>query len=468
MLKIYNTLTKQKQVFTPITPKKASMYICGVTVYDNCHIGHARTYLAFDILYRYLEHLEFDVKYVRNITDIDDKIINRSNEKNIPYQDLVSEFTDKMHSDFKALNMKPPSFEPKATDHISHMINIISNLIEKGLAYKADNKDVYFEVKKYKDYGKLSGQNIKQLQSGARVEENTAKKSPLDFVLWKAAKPNEPSWDSPWGEGRPGWHIECSAMSKEILGIPFDIHGGGSDLKFPHHENECAQTCSLENGFANYWMHSGMVQVDSEKMSKSLGNFFTIKDVLKQYHPEIIRAFLISAHYRSSINYSEDNLNSAKGALIRIYHTLDKLSFNILQESNNLDLNNNISKPWLNKFEEALNDDLNTPVAFSVLFALTKEINKTENAKTKDILAKTLRKLSNIIGIAQNNPSEFLSSLLPQDIDINLIEDLISQRQTARSEKNWAKADEIRDKLISLNIKLEDSQNTTLWVYKNK
>ena len=470
MLKIFNTITKQKQELTPITPNRIKMYVCGVTVYDHCHIGHARTYLAFDILYRYLEHLKYEVEYVRNITDIDDKIINRSNENNIPYETLVAEFTDKMHYDFDSLNIKRPSYEPKATDHIKQMINIISDLISEGFAYPQStdqpNKDVYFEVSKFKDYGKLSGQNIKQLQSGARVEQNDAKKSPIDFVLWKAAKPNEPSWNSPWGKGRPGWHIECSAMSKHVLGLPFDIHGGGSDLKFPHHENECAQTCATESGFANYWVHSGMVQVNSEKMSKSLGNFFTIKDVLEQYNPEIIRTFLISAHYRSSINYSKDNLNSAKGALIRLYHTLNKVDFDKLKLSDNLDLNNNISKIWLEKFEEALNDDLNTPIAFSVLFAITKEINKADNQDNKLMLAQTLRKLCNIIGIGQDNPQEFLHSLLPKDLDINLIEDLISQRHVARNDKNWAKADEIRDKLTSMNIKLEDSHNTTLWTLK--
>jgi cysteinyl-tRNA synthetase len=464
MLHIYDSKLKQKVEFKPIAANKVSMYVCGVTVYDHCHIGHARTYLAFDLLYRHLEHLGFDVTYVRNITDIDDKIIKRSNDKNIDYQDLVKEFTDHMHNDFGALKIKSPNIEPKATDHIEDMVSHIQKLIDKGFAYvSSESKDVYFEVAKFKDYGALSGQNIEQLQIGARVEENINKKSPLDFVLWKAAKPGEPSWDSPWGDGRPGWHIECSAMSEAILGLPFDIHAGGSDLKFPHHENECAQSCALSPEFSNYWMHSGMVQVNSEKMAKSLGNFFTIRDVIKQYHPEVVRTFLISAHYRSSINYSEDNLNSAKGMLIRFYHTLSKLDFAKIKDFNDLDLSEDTVKIWLDKFEDAMNDDLNTPIAFSVLFQLTKEINKEEDLNLKIKLAKTLRKLANILGIVQDNPEEFLHSLLPKDLDINLIEDLILQRQEARSNKDWAKADLIRDQLTNMQIKLEDTHQTTIW-----
>ena len=470
MLYLYNSLTQKKEEFKPISKNKVTMYVCGVTVYDNCHIGHARTYLAFDILFRYLEHLNYSVTYVRNITDIDDKIINRSNQKNIHYSELTKEFTEHMHNDFKSLNIKLPSIEPKATDYIQDMIDYIDKLISNKYAYVANNNDVYFKVESFKEYGSLSGQNIKQLKSGARIEQNSNKLNSLDFVLWKAAKPNEPSWDSPWGQGRPGWHIECTAMSKSVLKLPFDIHGGGSDLKFPHHENEYAQTCALNPKFANYWVHSGMVKVNAEKMSKSLGNFFTIKDVLMQYNPEIIRTFLISSHYRSSINYSEDNLNSAKGVLIRLYHTLSKVDFEKLKNSDKLDIKSNANlKPWLDQFEKALNDDLNTPIAFSVLFQLTKEINKANSANnvdTKILLANTLRKLCSIIGIAQENPELFLQSLLPKDLDIDLIENLISQRQDARNNKQWDQADKIRDQLNNLNIKLEDSHNTTIWTIK--
>ena len=482
-LYLYNTLSNQKQEFTPIKPKQISMYVCGVTVYDHCHIGHARTYITFDLLYKYLKHLGYKVKYVRNITDIEDKIINRANQNNIDYKDLVNQYTQYMHQDFAALNIAPPTDEPKATDYIDDMINHIGKLIELGFAYKINNGDIYFQVGKFKDYGKLSGQNLAQLKAGARVEANSQKKHPADFVLWKSAKPNEPSWESPWGAGRPGWHIECSAMSKQVLGLPFDIHGGGSDLMFPHHENECAQTCAIDKKFANYWVHSGMVKVNTEKMSKSLGNFFTIKDVIKEYNPEVIRLFLLSAHYRSGLNYSEDNLNSAQAGLIRIYQTLSKTDFKILAQSDNLDITKNPDLlDWQNQFEQALSDDLNTPIAFRVIFQLCKQINKTRsdninsninsnintdiNSNINTQLSQTLRQLCKILDIGQQNPQDFLHNLLPKDIDINNIENLIEQRITAREQKDWANADKIRDQLIDLGIQLEDSQLTTLWTPK--
>lgn len=452
MLQIYNSLTKQKEQFKPLVPKKIGLYVCGVTVYDYCHIGHARTYLAFDVVIRFLRSIGYDVTYVRNITDIEDKIIKRANENGETTDELVDRFTKIMHDEFAALNITPPDIEPKATGCIDEMLAMIQKMIDDGYAYQADNGDVYFRVDRFEEYGKLSGQKLEDLQVGARVEADTAKENPLDFVLWKSAKPDEPSWDSAFGKGRPGWHIECSAMTKQSLGDNFDIHAGGSDLRFPHHENEIAQSVAA-NGcqYANYWMHSGMVQINDEKMSKSLGNFFVIADVLKQYPAEIVRYFLISAHYRSQVNYSEDNLNSAKAALTRFYTALRDLP---AAEFTPTDMTE--------AFNDAMCDDFNTPEALAVLFEAAREVNrlkKSNNEEQAAVVAAELKSLANVLGILQQEPEAFLQG----SDDNSWIDALIAERKQAREDKNFARADEIRDELASKNVQLEDKDGVTTW-----
>ncbi|MDF2529729.1 MAG: cysteinyl-tRNA synthetase [Gammaproteobacteria bacterium] len=454
MLKIYNSLTKQKEVFKPLHANKVSLYVCGVTVYDHCHIGHARTYLAFDLVLRFLRMSGYQVTYVRNITDIDDKIIKRSQESGQSTDELVAKYTELMHHEFASLNILPPDSEPKATQTIPEIIQMISQLIDKGYAYSAENGDVYYSVKQFKDYGKLSGQNLDQLQVGSRVDINEAKRGPLDFVLWKAAKPGEPAWDSPWGEGRPGWHIECSAMTKKCLGQEFDIHGGGSDLRFPHHENEIAQSEAANDGhFARYWMHSGMVQVNSEKMSKSLGNFFIISDVLKQYPAEVLRYFLISGHYRSEINYSDENLQSAQAALTRLYNALRGLP---KAEQCGFETD------YQQRFIAAMNDDFNTPEALAVLFDLAREINKLKEVKLERAaqLGALLKNLAAVLGILQQDPEAFLKG---DAADVQIIEALIAKRNAARSNKDWAAADQARAELTKMNIIIEDNPSGTSW-----
>lgn len=429
------------------------MYVCGVTVYDYCHIGHARTYTAFDVIVRYFKYLGFAVTYVRNITDIDDKIIKRAAENGESIEAVVARFTQIMHEEFERLNLLKPDYEPKATETIAEMIAMIKTLIEQGHAYHASNGDVYYNVSTFKDYGKLSHQNLEGLQAGIRVEVDAHKKNPLDFVLWKAAKPNEPAWDSPWGKGRPGWHIECSAMSKKILGQTFDIHGGGSDLKFPHHENEIAQSEATNNCiFANYWMHTGMVQVNQEKMSKSLGNFFVINDVLKQYPAEVVRYFLISGHYRSEINYSDENLQSAKAALTRLYTALRGINPN--KKNNNETL-----QEYKSRFIDAMNDDFNTPEALAVLFDLAKAMNK--NKEEANQYAALLIELGGILGILQDDPEKFLQG--NTEIDEAAIQALIDARNYAKKNKEFSKADQIRDDLKAKGIILEDTPAGTIW-----
>ncbi|NMP17332.1 cysteine--tRNA ligase [Thalassotalea sp. Y01] len=456
MLQIYNTLTRQKEEFKPINPGKVGMYVCGITIYDLCHIGHARTYVAFDVITRYLRHVGYDVTHVRNITDVDDKIIKRAAENNETCESLVDRMTAEMYADLDALNVERPDIAPTVTTHMPEIIEIVERLITNEHAYVATNGDVMFDVSSYADYGQLSMQNLDMLQAGARVDVDDAKRNPLDFVLWKMAKPGEPSWSSPWGEGRPGWHIECSAMNSKHLGPHFDIHGGGSDLQFPHHENEIAQSCCAFNTpYVNYWMHGGMVQVDKVKMSKSLGNFFTLRDVLQKYDAETVRYFLISSQYRSQLNYSQENLGQARSSLERIYTSLRGV------EPVAVELNGN---DYVNRFEKAMNDDFNTPEALPVIFELAKEVNRIKQAEPVKAaqLAYILIKLGAIIGIAQNDPESFFMGDA-QDDDAALIEQLIEQRNSARANKDWAAADDARDKLKAMSVILEDSAGKTTW-----
>ncbi len=455
MLQIYNTLSRQKEVFTPIVEGKVGLYVCGITIYDFLHIGHARTYVAFDIIARYLKYLGYDVTHVRNITDVDDKIIKRAQENNETCDSLTSRMTQEMYQDFDDLNILRPDIAPTVTGHMPEIITLIERLIERGHAYVASNGDVFFEVKTFKDYGKLSLQNLDMLQAGARVDVDDAKRSPMDFVLWKMAKPGEPSWDSVWGKGRPGWHIECSAMNSKHLGSHFDIHGGGSDLQFPHHENEIAQSCcAFDTPYVNYWMHGGMVQINKEKMSKSLNNFFTLRSVLQEYDAETVRFFLTSSHYRSQLNYSQENLSQARSSLERLYIALRDIELTEISLSDNV---------YAQRFEKAMNDDFNCPEAMAVLFDLAKEINrlKAEQDSKSAELAFVLVKLGEVLGIAQNSPEAFLQGDL--DDESTIIEALIKQRNDARADKNWAAADEARDKLNEMKISLEDSANGTTW-----
>jgi cysteinyl-tRNA synthetase len=450
MLQIYNSLTRKKEPFVAISPGKIGLYVCGITVYDVCHLGHARSMVSFDVIIRYLRSQGYEVNFVRNITDIDDKIIARANERGVSIDALTNQYIATMHADMQALHILPPNQEPRATEHIASIVHLIERLLAKGNAYVSDNGDVCYQVDSFPEYGKLSHKDLDGLVSGARVEIVKEKRSPLDFVLWKKAKPGEPSWPSPWGEGRPGWHIECSAMAMEELGEQFDIHGGGLDLQFPHHENEIAQSeAATDKPFANYWMHVGMLQVNNEKMSKSLGNFFTIEDVLAIHHPEVVRYFLLSSHYRSPLNYSEDNLTNAKKALTRLYQSIKDSSLN---ESEELDSH------WITEFNQAMDDDFNTPIALSVLFQLSHEINKNNNP----ILANTLKHLANLMGLLQSEPSAFLQSGLAEN-DRGVIEELIAQRLEARTERNWDRADQIRAELLSQGIELEDGEKGTTW-----
>lgn len=456
MLQIFNTLTRKKESFVPLVPGKVSMYVCGITIYDFCHVGHARTYVAFDVMNRYLRFSGYDVTYVRNITDVDDKIIKRANENGESCDALTARYTVAMHDDFNALGLMPADIEPRVTTHMAEIIELIETLVAKGYAYIASDGDVLFDVSKYAAYGQLSQQNLDMLQSGARVEIDQAKDDPLDFVLWKMAKPNEPSWSSPWGEGRPGWHIECSAMSAKHLGKHFDIHGGGSDLQFPHHENEIAQSCCAhDTPYVNTWIHTGMVQVDKEKMSKSLGNFFTVKDVLADYNAEAVRYFLISSHYRSQLNYSAENLLQAHSALGRLYTALREV-----KPATDVDMNND----YVKTFRAAMDDDFNTALALPVLFELARDINKekaTDPAKASQ-LAGLLIKLGSVMGILQGDAETFLQSGTDSD-DVAEIEALITQRNTARANKDWAAADAARDALVAKGIILEDKAGVTTW-----
>ncbi len=456
MLKIYNTLSHSKEEFVPLVKGKIGMYVCGVTVYDLCHIGHARTFVNFDVVVRYLRYCGYEVKYVRNITDIDDKIIKRSAEKGISAKELAENFIVEMHKDFDALNIMRPDIEPKATENIEAIIELVKKLIANGNAYVAGNGDVVFKIDSYADYGRLSGQKLDELQAGARIEVERSKENPLDFVLWKMSKPGEPAWESPWGLGRPGWHIECSAMNSRYLGHTFDIHGGGADLIFPHHENEIAQSCcAWHENYVNYWLHSGMVMINEEKMSKSLNNFFTIRDVLKSYDAETIRFFLLSAQYRSPLNYTQENLEKARASLNRLYTTL--------RDTEACDVNTLPAEDeYTKRFCEFMDDDFNTPGASSVLFDLVRAINRAEG-KEAAYLAGRLKQLGSILGVLQQDPQTFLKSGAGDNDDVAIIEGLIKARADARASKNWAAADNARNKLKEMGIELEDGPQGTTW-----
>lgn len=458
MLKIYNTLSRQKEEFKPIHAGEIGMYVCGITVYDLCHIGHGRTFVAFDVVARYLRYVGYKLKYVRNITDIDDKIIKRANENGESIETLTNRMIAEMHKDFAALGILPPDLEPRATRHIAEIIELVGKLIDRGHAYVADNGDVMFDVLSDKDYGALSRQDLEQLQAGARVEVAEVKRNPMDFVLWKMSKADEPAWNSPWGNGRPGWHIECSAMNSKQLGTHFDIHGGGSDLMFPHHENEVAQsTCAHDGPYVNYWMHSGMVMVDREKMSKSLGNFFTVRDVLQHYDAETVRYFLMSGHYRSQLNYGEDNLNQARAALERLYTALRHTDASAMPAG---------GEAFEARFRTAMDDDFNTPEAYSVLFDMAREVNrlKGEDKAAADALAAKLRQLADVLGILQQDPEQFLQSGAQVNADeVAEIEHWVKTRADARAAKDWAQADIARDKLNELGVIVEDGPQGSSW-----
>lgn len=456
MLKIYNTLKREKEEFKPINPNQVGMYVCGVTVYDLCHFGHGRTFVSFDVIARYLRYSGYNLHYVRNITDVDDKIIKRAIENNETCDQLVDRMIAEMHKDFDALNILRPDVEPRATHHISEIIAMVEKLIANGHAYVAADGDVMFDVESFPKYGALSRQNLDQLQAGARVEIKSVKKNPMDFVLWKMSKENEPSWESPWGNGRPGWHIECSAMNSKELGEHFDIHGGGSDLMFPHHENEIAQSCCANHGnYVNYWLHTGMLTIDKEKMSKSLGNFFSIRYMLDLYDAESLRYFFLTAHYRSLLDYSIDNLNLARSALERLYTALRGCDLTVPAKG---------GEQYVEAFKTAMDDDFNTPGALAVLFEIAREINKfkTEDTEKANGLAVRLKELASVLGLLEQDPETFLKGDANDD-EAAEIEALIKQRNEAKAAKNWAVADEVRDKLKAMNIVLEDTPNGTTW-----
>ena len=458
MLKIYNTLRNRKETFEPIIPGQVQMYVCGMTVYDYCHIGHARVLVVFDVVYRYLKYLGYQVNYVRNITDIEDKIIKRADENGEPYDQLTERFIRAMHEDADALGVLRPDTEPRATETVDEMLDMIEALQQKDYAYQSENGDVYFAVAKFASYGQLSGKKIDELRAGERVELDKGKRDPLDFVLWKSAKPGEPSWPSKFGDGRPGWHIECSAMSRSLFGNHFDIHGGGQDLQFPHHENEIAQSeaCNGEK-FVNYWMHNGFVRVNEEKMSKSLGNFFILRDVLDSYRAEEIRFFIVGSHYRSQLNYSAEQLDNARAALQRMYAALQDTHPAKIPENSD----------YQQRFEQALNDDFNTANGVAVLFDLVREINraKSDGQEKQHELASLLRHLGGLLGLLQSDAEEFLKSQAGQGEGLSdtAIEDLVSARLQARAEKDWARADRIRDELVDAGIVIEDGSDGTRW-----
>jgi len=458
-LSIYNTLTRQKETFKPMVDGKVGMYVCGMTVYDFCHMGHARVMVSFDVIVRYLRHQGYDVNYIRNITDIDDKIINRAAENGEDFNVLVDRMVVAMNEDFGKLNVLTPDSEPKATDHIQGILDMVQTLIEKEFAYVGKNGDVYYRVRKFEGYGKLSGKILEGLESGARVDVVEDKEDPLDFVLWKAAKPGEPSWSSPWGEGRPGWHIECSAMSTCCLGNNFDIHGGGPDLKFPHHENEIAQSeAATGETYANTWMHAGALRIDGEKMSKSLGNFFTIRDVLKEYDAEVIRFFLASVQYRSEINYSQEGLKDAEVKLNRLYNALKDCDLSV-----EVPAENKTVIDFKQRFVQAMDDDFNTPKAIAVLFELVTVINKAAGDE-KHQLAALLKMLADVLGCLQTDPSEYFKQGV--EVDEAHIRDMIEQRKQAKKDKDFALADKIRMDLDAQGIELQDSREGTTWVSK--
>ena len=456
-LKIHNSLTRQKETFVSIDPGKVRMYVCGLTTYDYSHIGHARMFVAFDVVVRYLRFIGYQVTYVRNITDIDDKILRRASETGEYFEDLTARFIKATREDEEALFVVKPDSEPRATAHISEIIAMIEKLISGDFAYRVDNGDVYYAVRQFEHYGKLSNTNLDELLAGARIEIGELKRDPRDFALWKAASDEEVGWDSPWGYGRPGWHIECSAMSTCCLGDSFDIHGGGSDLMFPHHENEIAQTeAATGKTFARYWMHNGPVRVDNEKMSKSLGNFFTVREVLAKYPAEVVRYLLVASHYRSPINYSDQGLDQAASALERLYLAVRGTASNTAKDL--------VNSRYERAFRQAMDDDFNTAEAIGVLFDLARDLNKAKEADHEQAgqLARLLLKLASVLGILQGDADVFLKKGAHQ-VDAKLVDSLIAQRKQARADKNWALADQIRDQLNGMKVVIEDGVDGSQW-----
>jgi cysteinyl-tRNA synthetase len=479
-LRVYNTLTGSKEEFQPLHPGKVGMYVCGVTVYDYCHIGHARANIVFDVIYRYLRYAGYEVNFVRNYTDVDDKIINRANERGIDSRELAEEFIRAFDEDMAALGLDLPTIQPKATEHIPQIIALVRRLIDKGIAYES-NGDVYFAVEQFPSYLKLSKRNMEEMRAGARIAPGERKKNPMDFALWKAAKPGEPAWDSPWGPGRPGWHIECSAMSMEYLGDSFDIHGGGKDLIFPHHENEIAQSeAATGHPFVKYWLHNGFVNVNQEKMSKSLGNFFTIRDIVKSYDPEVVRFFILTAHYRSPIDFSDQNLKDAKAGLSRFYEALQAAA-EAVEGCPDSEGGSDEGTALEAAFREAMDDDFNTALAIAHLFEGARNMNRLIGEKkfrknahkvaaVRD-LHRTVLKLGGVIGLFASDPSAWLekqkfSALAGLDITAEEIEELIGQRRQARADKDFARSDQIRDELAVKGIILLDSPEGTSWKVK--
>ena len=473
-IKVYNTLSGKKEIFEPVEPNRVRMYVCGPTVYDSSHIGHARSVVVFDVIARYLKIKEFELIYVRNFTDIDDKIINRAKELGVTTQEISEKYIREFHMDMKALNVELPTIEPKATEHIKEIIKLVEVLIKKGSAYQVDG-DVYFSVESFKDYGKLSGRKIEDMMAGARIKIDNRKRSPFDFALWKSSKPDEPFWDSPWGKGRPGWHIECSAMSMKYFGSTFDIHGGGKDLIFPHHENEIAQSeAASEKLFVKYWIHNGFVNINHEKMSKSLGNFLMIKDIIKTYHPEAIRLFLLSKHYRSPIDFTDKALNEAVSGLDKIYSLLDRIEKNIEITTDCREIKES-GDVW-KRFTVAMDDDFNSARGIGVLFEAVREANRLIDKKdfTNDILKKIkstyadIIKIGSVLGIIGNSPASYFSEKKDLGIEITsvnpaVIDKMIQERTAARKAKDWDMADKIREQLTQMNITIEDSSDGTIW-----
>ncbi len=478
-LLIYNTLTKNKEIFKPLTAGKISIYVCGPTVYDSCHIGHARSIVVFDVIVKYLKAVGYKVKYIRNFTDIDDKIIKRANELGISSKELAEKYIVEFHEDMDSLNVERASLEPKVTDNIDAIIGMIKCLINKEAAYEVGG-DVFFAVESFKDYGRLSGRKLEDMEAGYRVTVNELKKNPFDFVLWKAAKPDEPFWESPWGDGRPGWHIECSAMGAKYLGETFDIHGGGKDLIFPHHENEIAQSeAASGEKFARYWVHNGFVNINQEKMSKSLGNFKTIKDVLKIYNSDVVRLFLLSNHYRSPIDFNNKQMDEAMSGIEKIYRTLQRIGkrvgLNTCRENNEFE-----KRGLFEKFVQCMDDDFNTAKGIGLLFEAVKKINRIMDTENKidnidNILSAYYYEISDIcsiLGICKDNPINYFNkkknnSIVKKAVDVEKINAMVKARECARKEKDWGKADLIRKELEELNIKLEDGAEGTLWSFED-